>query len=181
MLDHLKRVIVVGPSCSGKTTFSRQLAHALASARIELDALHWGPNWVPRADAEFRRLTEDATSEPQWVVDGNYREVGDLLWPRATSVVWLHYGVLTVFLRALRRTIRRATCREQLYSGNRESCVDQFLFRDSILVWVVTKYRRTQRNLEKLRRDSQFPQRRWFEFQRPRDAERFLKDVQSAG
>jgi adenylate kinase family enzyme len=181
MPEHLKRVMVVGPSCCGKTTFSRQLAEALASPRIELDPLLWGPNWARRPDAEFRGLTQHATSQAQWVVDGDYLEVASLLWPRATAIVWLNYRFLTVFLRAFRRTIRRALLREELYNCNRESFVDQFLFRDSILVWVVTKYGRTRKNLERVKRDGQFPQLRWFEFRRPRDAETFLKALQSAG
>jgi adenylate kinase family enzyme len=40
----LTRVVVVGSSCSGKTTFARSLAEIVGSPHVELDALHWGPN-----------------------------------------------------------------------------------------------------------------------------------------
>jgi tRNA uridine 5-carbamoylmethylation protein Kti12 len=44
MLRDQPRIVVVGTSCSGKTTFSRRLAQSLGREHVELDALHWGPN-----------------------------------------------------------------------------------------------------------------------------------------
>ncbi len=39
------RIVVIGASGSGKTTFSNQLAGKLAYNHIELDAIHWLPDW----------------------------------------------------------------------------------------------------------------------------------------
>jgi len=178
MKEPLERVLVIGPSCSGKSSFARRLADRLGCSWVQLDELHWGPNWTQRPEAEFRSLAEAAIAGPQWVVDGNYSVLRALLWPRATSVVWLNYGFVTVFLRALRRTIRRVVNREQLFSGNRESFGEAFLSRKSILLWVITTYGQTRRKYEDLRSGPQFAQLRWFEFQRPRDAETFLRELQ---
>ena len=40
----LKRVVIIGTSCSGKTTFERSLAQKLKVQHIELDSIHWKPN-----------------------------------------------------------------------------------------------------------------------------------------
>ena len=40
----MQRVMVVGTSCSGKTTLARGLSGALGVPHIELDALYWGPD-----------------------------------------------------------------------------------------------------------------------------------------
>jgi len=180
MHEHLKRVLVVGSSSSGKTSFAWQLAAILACKPVELDDLFWGPNWTPRPEAEFRSLAEAAIAGPDWVVDGNYGVLRTLLWPRATSVIWLNYGFLTVFLRALRRTIRRIAYRERLFSGNRESFGEAFLSRKSILYWVITTHGRKRREFEELRRSGQFPQLQWLEFRQPSDAENFLREMQGA-
>ncbi len=45
-IERLKRVSVVGTSCSGKTTFAKNLARLLNIEHIELDAIHWLPDWV---------------------------------------------------------------------------------------------------------------------------------------
>lgn len=177
--DRMERVIVIGTSCCGKTTFARQLANVLGSPRIELDELYWSPNWVPKPEREFRELTEAATAKPRWVADGNYSSVRDLIWPRATSVVWLNYGFLTVLFRACRRTLHRAISREELFSGNRESFFQSFLSRDSILLWAIMTFRRRRRDYEELQNTERFRQLRWLEFRCPREAEMFLHDLEA--
>jgi adenylate kinase family enzyme len=180
-VPHLGRVLVVGTSCCGKTTFARELAATLGATRIELDELYWGPGWNPKPESEFLRLTEIAIAGPRWVVDGNYRAVRDLLWPRATSVIWLNFGFATVFGRAFRRTIRRCVSREVLYSGNRESLARAFFSRESILLWVLQTYWQRRRDYPKLQNSGCFPGIRWFELRRPAEAAAFLHDVARAG
>jgi len=146
----MARVVVVGCSGSGKTTFARQLAQLLGTPHIELDALYWLPNWVPRPDDEFRTVVAEAVSQAQWVTDGNYRAVRDLVWSRATAVIWLNYTFPMVFGRVLRRTLQRTLSHEELFTGNRESLRRSFLSRNSILWWVITTYQRRRRQYRAL-------------------------------
>ena len=175
MSSDLERIVVVGSSCSGKTTYAKRLAASLGHDHLELDALHWLPNWVERPDKEFRALVSTAAAANGWVIDGNYSIVRDLIWPRATCVVWLNYGFPIVFARALRRTLRRSLTREELYSGNRESLRRSFLHRDSILLWVITTYKRRKKSFLQLRASNVFNHLQWVEFRKPCDAEHFLR------
>ncbi len=81
----LQRVVVIGTSGSGTTTFARRLAAILSMPHIELDALHWEANWQEVPRPVLRARTRQATAAPRWVVDGNYSSVRDIVWPRATS------------------------------------------------------------------------------------------------
>lgn len=180
MRSQLERVIVVGTSCSGKTTFSTGLAEALGCPHVQLDALYWGPNWVAKPTDEFRRLVEEAVSPACWVVDGNYRAVRDLVWPRGTAVIWLNYSFRIVFRRGLIRTLRRSLSAEELYSGNRESLRRAFLSRDSILWWVISSFRRRRRQYRELRDTQSFPQLEWIELRKPLEAETFLRALRPA-
>lgn len=175
-----ERVVVVGTSCCGKTMFARQLAESLACPCIELDELYWAPNWTPKPDSEFRRLVEIAASAPRWVTEGNYGRIRDVLWPRATTIVWLNYSFITVFRRALRRTCRRIIVRERLWHGNRESFARSFLSRDSILVWVVTTFNRRRKEFATLRASGNYPHLSWVELRRPAEAESYLRSISSA-
>ncbi|GIK37908.1 MAG: hypothetical protein BroJett011_17410 [Chloroflexota bacterium] len=141
----LERVAIIGTSCSGKTTLARTLADFWQVPHIELDALHWQPNWTPRPLAEFRALTGAVVAAERWVLDGNYHQVRDLVWGRATTLVWLNYPFHLVFWRALTRTTRRVLWQEELYNGNRETFREAFLSRESILWWVITTYHRRRR------------------------------------
>ena len=51
----MARVVVIGTSCAGKTTFARALARILTFPHIELDALHWLPNWTENQSMSFAR------------------------------------------------------------------------------------------------------------------------------
>ena len=153
---NLRRVAVVGTSCSGKTTFAATLAAQLRVPHIELDALHWRPGWVPAPRDAFRAAVSEAVAADCWISDGNYSAVRDLVWGRATAVIWLDYPFATVLRRALYRTARRALLREELYSGNRESFRKALLSRDSILLWVVTSYGRLWREYPELFRQAAF-------------------------
>ena len=62
----MERVIVVGSSGSGKTTFARNLGAVLGRPHVEGDALYWGANWTPRNDDELRRLVAEAASGDRW-------------------------------------------------------------------------------------------------------------------
>jgi len=147
---------------------------------IELDALHWGPNWVAKPADEFRRDVEHAVSGDRWVVDGNYGTVRDLIWPKATTVIWLNYDFMTVFGRALLRTLRRSLFAEELYAGNRESLRGAFLSRDSILWWVISTFRRRRQGYRELRETHRFPQLAWIELRKPVEADKFLQTIRSA-
>ena len=110
----------------------------------------WLPEWTPRPDPAFRSMVEEAVATDEWIVDGNYSRVRDVVWPRATTVIWLNYSFPVVMYRALSRTLRRALSKEVLYSGNRESLRKAFFTRDSILLWVLKTHHRRRREYSRL-------------------------------
>ena len=81
---NLARVVVIGTSCSGKTTFARRLASILDTQCIELDSLYWGPKWTLRPDFQHEVLA--AVQQPRWVIDGNYSGVRDIVWRRCMGL-----------------------------------------------------------------------------------------------
>jgi len=176
----VQRIVVVGTSGCGKTVLARRLARSLGHSYVELDELFWGPRWTPKPEAEFRRLVEAAASAPRWVADGNYGRVRDILWPRATTIVWLNYSFPRVLLRALRRTLGRVITREPFWHGNKESLRLAFFSRKSILLWVISTFHRRRKELADLRASGKYPHLSWIELRRPADAEPYLRSLQPA-
>jgi len=173
----LRRVSVVGTSGCGKTRFAHELAPLLRAAHVELDALHWQQGWVARPPEELRALVQRSAAAERWLIDGNYAVVRDLVWARATCVVWLNYGFPVVFARALSRTLRRSLTREELFSGNRESLRKAFLSRDSILLWVLQTFRSNRIGYDALRRDPAWQKLEFVELRSPAEADAFLARV----
>src|SRR4051812_41874508 len=104
-----KRVVVIGSSCVGKTTFASRLANALKAKHIELDALHWEQNWREADKNVFRSRVICALEADSWVVDGNYTDkVKDLIWPMADTLILLDPSLSRILCRFFLRSIKRS-------------------------------------------------------------------------
>ena len=176
----LKRISVIGTSGSGKTTFARQLAECLGIRHIELDALHWGPDWTPAPIDVLRERVTQELSGDRWTIDGNYSKVRDIVWRRADSVVWLDYPLPLVMARVTWRTIRRVLTQEDLWGGNRESFAASFLSRESIILWSLTTYRRRKREYPVLLGRPEHAHLRLVHLKSPRAARRWLTGLSGA-
>jgi adenylate kinase family enzyme len=168
------RYVVVGTSGAGKTTFATALARAVGCPYTELDALYWGPQWTPRPHEIFERGVRAATEGEGWVVDGNYSAIREVLWARASHIVWLNHSRPLVYARVLNRTMRRLVLQTPLWHGNQESYRATFLSRDSILLWAFTTFSRNQQKFGALRSDPKYRQLQWIEITTPRQAREFL-------
>jgi len=168
------RVAVIGIGGSGKTTFAGRLAAQLGVPHVELDSLYWLPDWKIRDHEDFRAAVAQAVAPEEWVIEGNYSAVRDLVWTRATHIVWLNYPLSTVLTRLIRRTLRRSLKQETLFSDNKESLWRAFFHRDSILWYVLTHYHLTRSRYRKVLDERPFPGVEFHELKSPREAERFL-------
>jgi len=65
-----RRIVVLGVTGSGKTTFAHRLATQLGYPHIEMDALHWLPNWTEKPIEVFRADIAQAIAVDCWVIDG---------------------------------------------------------------------------------------------------------------
>jgi adenylate kinase family enzyme len=145
----VRRVAVVGGSCSGKTTVARKLSTILGVPHVELDALHHDPGWQePTGEVMQARVRAALASAPAgWVVDGNYRaKLGTLVLERADTAVFLDPPLPVAFGRALRRTLVRTITGEELWNGNREELRHLFT-RNWIPWWVLRTHRRYRREI----------------------------------
>jgi len=173
-----RRINVTGVTGSGKTTLARQLAQQLHYPHVELDALHWGPNWTPVSDELFRQLTADALSGDAWTVDGNYTKVRDIVVARIDTLVFLDYPLPLVLWRLLRRTTRRVVGRELLWNNNRERLWNQ-LSRDSLFLWALKTYRRRKRTYAAVRTDPQWAHLIFVHLRSPHMTKVWLSNIQA--
>ncbi len=138
--------MVIGTTGSGKSTLAKRLAGQLDARCIELDALHWEPNWTEATAEAFRARVTAAIAAPRWVVDGNYTgKLGFLTYDAADTVLWLDYSFPRVFRQLFVRTMRRRASREELWNGNVESLRTHFFTRDSLFLWAVKSHWRHRR------------------------------------
>ncbi len=138
-MDNAKweRIAVVGVTGSGKTTLARTLAQRFNVPHVEFDSLYWGPGWTETPREVFRERVAQALSKAAWAADGNYSQARDIVWSRATALVWLDYDWPMIFWRLASRTFQRVAAREELWNGNRENWREALFSRDSLFLWAL--------------------------------------------
>jgi adenylate kinase family enzyme len=73
------RIIIIGTSCSGKSTLAKHLKKKLVIPHIEMDHLYWAPDWRPVPPEDFQQKVAMSVKSESWIVDGNYSSVRDLI------------------------------------------------------------------------------------------------------
>ena len=135
------RIAVIGVSGSGKTTLAARLSTILSIPHVELDALHWLPGWVEQEREQFRQSVAQALYGSTWVVDGNYSKARDIIWGRASTIVWLDYPLPVILWQLTSRTLKRMVTHEKLWGGNVETFRGAFFSKESLFLWALKTYR----------------------------------------
>jgi len=175
-----KRIVIIGTTSSGKSTLAKVLSDKFNYDFIELDALHWEPNWKEAELSVFRERVEKAVSAEAWVVAGNYSKARDLVWSKAEAVIWLDYPFPIVFWRLLTRTIRRGWMQEELWNGNREKFWWHLKLwsEESLFHWLFKTYWRRKRETPKLLSQPENRHLKLIQFKGPREAEEWLTPLE---
>jgi adenylate kinase family enzyme len=140
-----RRIVIVGSSGSGKTTLARSLASRYNLPHVEIDSLHFEPNWVEVDFPVLRTRIDAALSGSAWVVDGNYAMLRDIIWARGDTLIWLELPLGIVLWRLLSRTFTRIITQEELWQGNRENLRSAFFSKDSLVLYML-KTRKVHHN-----------------------------------
>jgi adenylate kinase family enzyme len=176
-----KRVIVIGVTSSGKSTLAEQLSKRFGLNFIELDALHWEPDWHEAPLEIFRARVKRATQAERWIVAGNYSIARDLIWPRAEAVIWLDYPFLTVLWQLTRRTFHRWWTRELLWGTNRERLWTHFKLwsKESLYHWLFRTYWRRKGEYPKLLYQPEHQHLKVIRFKHPKETLAWMESLSS--
>jgi hypothetical protein len=114
-----KRILVIGASGSGKSTYAQMAADKLNLTYIATDPFYWDIDWQLVPDAVVRERVAEALQHPDWVMDGNFDDLRELVWQQADCILWLNLPFLTVLYRVITRNLRWWVTKEAVWSGNR--------------------------------------------------------------
>lgn len=130
----MRRVMIIGPCGSGKSTLGRELAPWLGLPLVHMDQLGWSPGWIEADDAQINARLADTVARDEWLIEGNY---GGILTPRlerADTVIYLDFPIRLCLWRLARRVW---TLRGQVRPDMAEGCPERF---DAGFFWYVANW-----------------------------------------
>lgn len=127
----MNRIVILGPSGTGKTTLGRNLSEKLNIKSLALDSVYWKKNWnnitKPDFDLYMRKYL---TKNNSWIIEGNYSNHRHLKYrlELADTIIILDYGVKA----SLKGIIERASkyknqTRSDMPTGCTEGIDQEFL------------------------------------------------------
>lgn len=143
------RVMVVGISGVGKSTFAARLAEAAGLQIVELDLLNWGPGWYSRTAEEpeaFMQSVDQATLGEDWIVAGGYSKVWPIVWTRAQHLVWLDLPRMAVMKQVIWRSVMRAASGKDVFPGCSEG-FDRLFRADHPIRWAWDNHGRRRESI----------------------------------
>ncbi|WP_419418753.1 DNA topology modulation protein [Legionella sp. D16C41] len=123
------RIMIMGRSGSGKSTFAYQLHQHTKIPLYHLDKYFFTDYWVERNYQEFLSIQQSLVNQEQWIIDGNSTKSFEMRYQRATMCVYFNYPRYRCYWRALKRFF----CKDRRIDDRAPNCPEK-------LSWSLLKY-----------------------------------------
>jgi adenylate kinase family enzyme len=115
----VKKILVIGCSGVGKSTFAVQIAEKTDLPFTLTDPFYWKPNWQLASIETVIELVDAATQQETWVLDGNFDDWRGIVWQRADMVIWLDYPLWRILFQVCTRNFGLWATQKPTWSDNR--------------------------------------------------------------
>lgn len=102
-----KKILVLGVSASGKSTFARKLSERKNLPLVHVDALMWTPGWQYIGDEATMSKLQEVGMKEEWIIEGYIEKaVRPFLFERADTIIYLDYPRIVATVRYLKRCFK---------------------------------------------------------------------------
>lgn len=111
----MKKIYIIGPVGSGKTTFSKKLSEKYDIKRYELDKVCWDDDNgnIKRTDEEASKLFNDILKNKSWIIEDIGREKFKMGREQADIIYYIKISRLKSYFRVIKRWLKqRMGCEE---------------------------------------------------------------------
>lgn len=102
----MSKILIFGNSGSGKSTLASEISETDGLAHLDLDTLAWEPGSPPQRrslDRSAREIDEFLEANQDWVVEGCYTDLLELVVFKSTQVIFLNLPVESCIANARNR------------------------------------------------------------------------------
>ncbi|STX29206.1 DNA topology modulation protein [Legionella beliardensis] len=97
------RIMIMGRSGSGKSTFAYHLHQQTKLPLYHLDKYFFTDYWVERDYQEFLTIQQALVNQEQWIIDGNSTKSFELRYQRASVCIYFNYPRYRCYWRVFKR------------------------------------------------------------------------------
>lgn len=102
----MKKILIIGNACGGKTTLSRILRKSLHIPLYHIDSFQFLAGWKQRTNEECKSILIKLIDADDWIIEGfGNRDIVGLLLKAADTVIFIDYPVRVHFWRAIKRQV----------------------------------------------------------------------------
>ena len=170
-----RKIIITGTTCTGKTTLGKKIAEEFSIAQIDLDDIHFLPNWIEKENDVFvNDVNTELRKHQEWIVTGSYQSLlKDTVWQKANLIIWLDYPLHLILRRYFIRTYKRVFLKEKCCGDNYETLGKTFS-KESLFLWIFKTYWHRKRRL-KIWQTNLFSHKEWLVLKKPKEEKKIRK------
>jgi len=101
------KIVIVGASAAGKTTFARALSEKINIPATFMDEIMWNPGWNYVGDQQVKSTLDEIVGTQQWLIEGYIANAARAnLFTQADQIIYLDYSGWIMAWRYIKRTLQ---------------------------------------------------------------------------
>lgn len=166
----MHKILVLGNSGSGKSTFTAALAKKLNYDYLHLDTIVYKHNWTEQEKKKIDETILEFMKKDNWILDGNFLKKVPERFIEADTIFFLDINRFVCFFSVIKRYFKY----KGKHRDSRSDLCDEKLTKD-YLSWVFIRFYKTSRIriLNYLKNTN----KKFYIFKNRRQMKKFLKEV----
>lgn len=164
-----RKIILIGPSGSGKSWTTEKLSAITNYKTIYLDKEYWLPGWNYPPIEQWLDKNLEFVSGNEWIIDGNHLETLDIRFKAADLVLFLNINRITCIISIIKRHGHNRIDKPDYL----EEKIDKNFF--TLLKWIFISQNKRRNAILELHQ--KYPQREFVVFRTRKQVKIFVNEI----
>lgn len=173
----MDKIVIIGSSGAGKSTFARKLGEVLAIEVIHLDLYFWKPGWIEHPRSRRIEIEQELINKKDsWIIEGTYLSSSDSRLNAADTIIFLDRPWHICLIQAFRRHFtHQGQPRPDIPEGSKDKL--GLIYVVKIVLFPFRDKRSLKKKIKELQASDQAEKKTVLTLRSNEEAEKFFKDA----